>query len=80
MTTLHWAWKMGPCDNEQFQIASLYHKLQAIRFVNEQLANPETAVNEGTIAAVASLALVEVCVISRMNWNPDKEWKLIIGG
>ncbi|KAI0128951.1 hypothetical protein BJ170DRAFT_594775 [Xylariales sp. AK1849] len=57
MTTLQWAWSTG--DGEQFRVPYLYHKLQAIRFVNEQLANPETAVNEGTIAAVASLALVE---------------------
>ncbi|KAI1878173.1 hypothetical protein JX265_002541 [Neoarthrinium moseri] len=57
MTTLQWAWSTG--DSEQFRVPYLYHKLQAIRFVNEQLANPETAVHEGTIAAVASLALVE---------------------
>ncbi|CAJ2506097.1 Uu.00g002270.m01.CDS01 [Anthostomella pinea] len=57
MTTLHWAWCTG--DVEQFRVPYLYHKLQAIRFVNEQLKHPETAVNDGTIAAVASLALVE---------------------
>lgn len=39
----------------------LYHKLQAIRFVNEQLAKSEAAVEDGTIAAITSLALVEVC-------------------
>ncbi|KAI1337744.1 hypothetical protein F5Y15DRAFT_142972 [Xylariaceae sp. FL0016] len=57
MTTLHWAWCTG--DVERFRVPYLYHKLQAIRFVNEQLQNPETAVNDGTVAAVASLALVE---------------------
>jgi hypothetical protein len=58
MTTLHWVWSTG--DSEQFRVPYLYHKLQAIRFVNEQLAHPDTAVDDGTIAAVASLALVEV--------------------
>ncbi|KAI0480082.1 hypothetical protein GGR56DRAFT_252573 [Xylariaceae sp. FL0804] len=57
MTTLHWAWCNG--DVEQFRVPYLYHKLQAIRFVNEQLQHPETAAHDGTIAAVASLALVE---------------------
>ncbi|KAI1505438.1 hypothetical protein F5X99DRAFT_415898 [Biscogniauxia marginata] len=57
MTSLHWAWCVG--DIEQSRVPYLYHKLQAIRFVNEQLKNPETAVNEGTVAAVASLAVVE---------------------
>jgi hypothetical protein len=50
-----------PFSAELFSIPYLYHKLQAIRYVNEQLARGTTA-NEGTIAAVASLALVEVCV------------------
>lgn len=58
MTTLQWAWTTG--DGEQFRIPYLYHKLQAMRFVKEQLADPELAVNDGTVAAVASLALVEV--------------------
>ncbi|KAK8082358.1 hypothetical protein PG996_001139 [Apiospora saccharicola] len=57
MTTLQWAWTTG--DGEQFRIPYLYHKLQAVRFVKEQLADPEMAVNDGTVAAVASLALVE---------------------
>ncbi|KAK8088800.1 hypothetical protein PG997_003761 [Apiospora hydei] len=57
MTTLQWAWTTG--DGEQFRIPYLYHKLQAMRFVKEQLADPEMAVNDGTVAAVASLALVE---------------------
>lgn len=58
MTTLQWAWSTG--DGEQFRIPYLYHKLQAMRFVKEQLANPGTAADEGTVAVIASLALVEV--------------------
>ncbi|KAK9781938.1 hypothetical protein SCAR479_01809 [Seiridium cardinale] len=60
MTTLQWAWSTG--DGEQFRVPYLYHKLQAIRFVNEQLAGSDTAVDDGTIAAIASLALVENCL------------------
>ncbi|KAI0535616.1 hypothetical protein GGR58DRAFT_435046 [Xylaria digitata] len=57
LTTLHWAWHTG--DVEQFRVPYLYHKVQAIRFVNEQLQNPESAASDGTIAVVASLAVME---------------------
>ncbi|KAI1393802.1 uncharacterized protein F4822DRAFT_424265 [Hypoxylon trugodes] len=57
MTALHWAWSTG--DVEHFRVPYLYHKLQAIRFVTDQLRNPDAAVHDGTIAAVSSLALVE---------------------
>ncbi|KAJ3568334.1 hypothetical protein NPX13_g6455 [Xylaria arbuscula] len=57
LTTLHWAWHTG--DVEQFRVPYLYHKVQAIRFVNEQLQNPENAASDGTIAVVASLAVME---------------------
>ncbi len=58
MTALHWAWSTG--DVEHFRVPYLYHELQAIRFVTEQLRNPDAAGHDGTIAAVSSLALVEV--------------------
>ncbi|KAI1376747.1 hypothetical protein F4677DRAFT_72211 [Hypoxylon crocopeplum] len=57
MTALHWAWSTG--DVEHFRVPYLYHKLQAIRFVTDQLRHPDAAVHDGTIAAVSSLALVE---------------------
>ncbi|KAI0393105.1 hypothetical protein F5Y17DRAFT_325377 [Xylariaceae sp. FL0594] len=57
LTTLHWAWHTG--DVEQFRVPYLYHKVQAIRFVNEQLQNPDTAAADSTIAVVASLAVME---------------------
>ncbi|KAI1484066.1 hypothetical protein F4774DRAFT_405268 [Daldinia eschscholtzii] len=57
MTVLHWAWCTG--DVEHFRVPYLYHKLQAIRFVTDQLRNPDAAIHDGTIAAVSSLALVE---------------------
>ncbi|KAI1330371.1 hypothetical protein F5Y16DRAFT_362952 [Xylariaceae sp. FL0255] len=57
LTTLHWAWHTG--DVEQFRVPYLFHKVQAIRFVNEQLQNPETAASDATIALVSSLAIME---------------------
>ena len=60
MTALHWAWSTG--DVEHFRVPYLYHKLQAIRFVTDQLRHPDAAVHDGTIAAVSTLALVEVRV------------------
>jgi hypothetical protein len=60
MTLLQCAWSTGLNDN--IGIPYLYHKLQAIRFVNEQLADAKTAIHAGTIATVMSLALVEVRV------------------
>ncbi|KAI0405409.1 hypothetical protein F4802DRAFT_606903 [Xylaria palmicola] len=57
LTTLHWAWHTG--DVEQFRVPYLHHKVQAIRFVNEQLQDVDTAASDGTIAVVASLAVME---------------------
>ncbi|KAI1826234.1 hypothetical protein F4861DRAFT_537340 [Xylaria intraflava] len=72
LTTLHWAWHTG--DVEQFRVPYLYHKVQAIRFVNEQLQNPETAASDATVAVVASLAVMEVCDRSAHNvlWNANR--------
>ncbi|KAI1810981.1 hypothetical protein GGS20DRAFT_579453 [Poronia punctata] len=57
LTTLHWAWYTG--DVGQFRVPYLYHKVQAIRFVNDQLQDPETAASDSTIAVVAALAVME---------------------
>ncbi|RYP00576.1 hypothetical protein DL766_007410 [Monosporascus sp. MC13-8B] len=37
-------------------------RLQTIRFVNEQIKDPVTAAHDGTVAAVATLALVELLI------------------
>ncbi|KAF3001577.1 hypothetical protein E8E14_001721 [Neopestalotiopsis sp. 37M] len=60
MTSLQWTWSTG--INEQIRASYLYHKLQAIRFVNEQLAKSDAGNEDGVIAAIASLALVENCL------------------
>jgi hypothetical protein len=48
------------CSTERFQICFLHHKLEAIKYVNEQIKDPNAVTDDGTVAAVASLALVEV--------------------
>jgi hypothetical protein len=40
----------------------LHHKLEAIKFVNEQLQNPGMAATDCTIASIAALALAEVSI------------------
>jgi hypothetical protein len=39
---------------------SMYHRTQAIRIVNEKLADPRQALSTATIAAVANMAVYEV--------------------
>lgn len=58
LTALQWAWTTG--DLETIRVPYLYHKPEAIRYVNEALEHPEGALTEGTIAAVSSLALADV--------------------
>ena len=38
----------------------LYHKLEAMRLVNEQIADPVLSLGDGCLSLIASLALVEV--------------------
>ena len=39
----------------------LYHKLEAMRIVNEQIADPAQSTSDGCLSLIAALALVEVC-------------------
>ena len=39
---------------------SMQHRTEAIRIVNERLQHPSQAVSDGTIAAVANMAVYEV--------------------
>ncbi|RYC59119.1 hypothetical protein CHU98_g7081 [Xylaria longipes] len=81
LTTLHWAWHTG--DVEQFRVPYLYHKVQAIRFVNEQLQDLETAASDGTIAVVASLAVMEVsqesktCNVAARSVSSRPVWDML---
>jgi len=38
----------------------LYHKLEAMRIVNEQIADPVQSTSDGCLSLIAALALVEV--------------------
>lgn len=39
---------------------SLYHRMEAVRIVNERLADVSQGLSDGTIAAVANMAVYEV--------------------
>ncbi|RYP13354.1 hypothetical protein DL767_010796 [Monosporascus sp. MG133] len=49
-------------------------RLQTIRFVNEQIKDPVTATHDGTVAAVATLALVEWHLIF-VGWPRSSSFK-----
>jgi len=38
----------------------LYHKLEAMRLVNEQIGDPAQSTSDGCLSMIAALALVEV--------------------
>jgi membrane protein insertase Oxa1/YidC/SpoIIIJ len=55
---MHLYWLHG--NVLQVQETYIHHKLEAIRLVNEQLANPNTSSSDGVIGTIACLALAEV--------------------
>ncbi len=55
---MHWYWVHG--DVTMIQDTYLYHKLEAIRLVNEQLGDPGTKSSDSVIGTIACLALAEV--------------------
>jgi hypothetical protein len=55
---MHWYWING--DLAVIQETYLYHKLEAIRLVNEQLADPSTSSGDSAMGTIACLALAEV--------------------
>ena len=55
---MHWHWLNG--DVAVIQETYLYHKLEAIRLVNDQLADPNTSHSDSVIGTIACLALAEV--------------------
>lgn len=58
MTAIKYTWDTGSMD--RIKKSFLHHKLEAIKFVNEQLQNPGMAATDCTIASIAALALAEV--------------------
>ncbi|KAI2639976.1 hypothetical protein GGS21DRAFT_537770 [Xylaria nigripes] len=57
MTAIKYTWDTGSMD--QIKKSFLHHKLEAIKFVNEQLQDPIAAAADCTIASIAALALAE---------------------
>ena len=63
MTTLNYSWLSGPgsLQSTDMEETYLYHKLEAMRIVNEQIADPAQSTSDGCLSLIAALALVEVC-------------------
>lgn len=69
MTAIKYTWDTGSMD--RIKKSFLHHKLEAIKFVNEQLQNPRTAATDCTIASIAALALAEVRVTGWLEQISD---------
>ncbi|KAK3346100.1 hypothetical protein B0T25DRAFT_483723 [Lasiosphaeria hispida] len=60
MTALNYSWLSGgSLRNTDMEETYLYHKLEAMRIVNEQIADPAKCTSDGCLALIAALALVE---------------------
>ncbi|KAI1822022.1 hypothetical protein F4861DRAFT_532521 [Xylaria intraflava] len=57
MTAIKYTWDTGSMG--RIKKSFLHHKLEAIKFVNEQLQDPVTAGTDFTVASIAALALAE---------------------
>lgn len=56
---LHYAWNTGQLHS--FESTFLYHKIEAIRMVNQRLHNLQTETVQLCIRQIAMLFFVEVC-------------------
>ncbi|KAK5659252.1 hypothetical protein OQA88_1344 [Cercophora sp. LCS_1] len=61
MTALNYSWLSAPgsLHSTDMEETYLHHKLQAMRLVNEQLADPAQNISDGCLSLIAALALVE---------------------
>ncbi len=55
----HWVILGGP--RSRVACSFYHHKVAALRIINERLGNPEEALRDSTIGAVACLTILEVC-------------------
>lgn len=64
MTALHYSWLSpgGSLANTDMEETYLYHKLEAMRHVNELVADPEMCTTDECIGLIAALAMAEVCI------------------
>ena len=62
MTALNISWLSGPgsLQTTDMEETYLFHKLEAMRLVNEQIADPAQSTSDGCLSLIASLAYVEV--------------------
>jgi len=62
MTALHYSWLCpgGSLANTDMEETYLYHKLEAMRQVNELVADPEMCTTDECIGLIAALAMAEV--------------------
>ncbi|KAK0648921.1 hypothetical protein B0T16DRAFT_123230 [Cercophora newfieldiana] len=61
MTALNYSWISGPntLKATDMEETYLYHKLEAMRLVNEQIADPIESTSDGCLSLIVSLAFVE---------------------
>jgi hypothetical protein len=59
-TALSYSWLSGGLRNSDMEEALLSHKLEAMRVVNAQIADPVLRTSDGCLSLIAALALVEV--------------------
>ncbi|KAK4162398.1 hypothetical protein QBC43DRAFT_321866 [Cladorrhinum sp. PSN259] len=61
MSALHYSWISGPqaLQTGEMEETYLLHKLEAMRLVNEQLADPVLCTSDGCLSLIAALALAE---------------------
>ena len=50
----------GSLQSTDMEETYLYHKLEAMRLVNEQIADPVQSTSDGCLSLIAALAMVEV--------------------
>lgn len=64
MTALHYSWLSpgGSLANTDMEETYLYHKLEAMRHVNDLVADPEMCTSDECIGLIAALAMAEVCI------------------
>lgn len=62
MTALNYSWLSAPgsLQSTDMEETYLYHKLEAMRLVNDQIADPMQSTSDGCLSLIATLAFVEV--------------------
>ncbi|KAI0601526.1 hypothetical protein F4775DRAFT_589304 [Biscogniauxia sp. FL1348] len=63
LSSIRWTWDTG--SMQRIRRSYLHHKLEAIKFVNEQLEDPKTALADSTVATIVGLALAESALGNR---------------